>query len=135
MQVASTDNVFEGWVGRFLSTHLAVKTKRLVFMASLTAILKGTNHFDNETLKKMNSVMSLCDSEQAMKLPIHLSKVIWRGKNADEFLKINVAMSSTTMHELANRIIKSMPAWLRYGEDDTIEADVACIFDNRSVFA
>jgi len=105
-------------------------------MASLTARLKGSDTFTDDTLRKLNTIMSLSNSDSAMKLPVHLSRVIWRGKGSYEIFNDNVDKSSLTQTQIKNaisRALDAMPAWLRYGDDAVIEKDVQCIIENRSI--
>lgn len=117
----------------FLQNHLPNRTKRLVFLASLTARLKGSDTFDNETLHKLNKVMTLCSTESAMKLPVQLSRAIWRGKTSYEIFNADLhagALETARIKEMAARAISAMPGWLRYADDSVIEQDVARLLDH-----
>jgi len=136
MTLSGTSGVFRKGASGFFFKHLPNRTKRLVFMASLTARLKGSDTFTDDTLRKLNTIMSLSNSDSAMKLPVHLSRVIWRGKGSYEIFNDNVDKSSLTQTQIKNaisRALDAMPAWLRYCDDAVIEKDVQCIIENRSI--
>jgi hypothetical protein len=118
-----------------LQAHLPKRTKRLVFLASLAARLKGSEQFDNETLRKLNRVMELGKSDSSLKLPCELSRAIWQGKTKYEILSLEHAegvLDSAHKAEMSQRIISAMPRWLRYGSDKDIQIDVRRLLDNKS---
>lgn len=120
----------------FLQAHLPNRTKRMVFLASLTARLKGSQPFDNETLEKLNRVMELAKADSALKLPYELSRAIWRGKTPYEILKTDVtegSFSNVRIKEMSASIISAMPDWLRYGDHKDIEQDVERLLDHKSL--
>jgi hypothetical protein len=118
----------------FLESRLPARTKRLVFLASLSARLKGSDTFDNETLHKLNQVMVLCNTESALKLPVQLSRAIWHGKTSYEIFNANLSspqLERNIIRQAALRAISAMPSWLRYGDDCAIMEDVERLLDNR----
>lgn len=125
----------KGFVG-LLQEYLPNRTKRLVFLASLAARLKGSESFDTETLHKLNRIMELGKSDSALKLPYGLSRAIWHGKTSYELLSAEYAESSldsVRKAEMTARIINAMPNWLRYGPDQDIKVDVGRLLDNKSM--
>ena len=64
----------------FLGCGLPSRTKRLILVTSLTARVKNDPDLDRATLKRLNELLDLCSSENAMRLPAHLSSVIWNGE-------------------------------------------------------
>lgn len=119
----------------FLNAHLPNRTKRLVFLASLTARLKGSSTFDNETLQKLNKVMELGRTDSALKLPYELSRAIWHGQTSYQILNADVSSATVDVRkkEMAANVINTMPVWLRYGDDLEIEKDVERLLDNKSI--
>lgn len=116
----------------FLERHLPNRTKRLIFITSLGARMKNTETFDNATLHKLNQVMTLSSNESALKLPVQLSRAIWRGKSSYEIFNADVqeTIKAARIKEMAVRAIKAMPAWLRYDRDENIEKDVVQLLSN-----
>lgn len=137
MALSRMNDAFKKRAAAFLETHLPNRTKRLVFLASLTARLKGSETFDQETLHKLNKVMILSSSDSALKLPVQLSRAIWHGKTSYEIfnaeLDATCSLNQAYLKELASRVISAMPAWLRYASDDAIEHDVEQLLENRSI--
>ena len=119
----------------FLAEHLSARTKRLVFLASLTARVKETNELNDETLSKLNKLMALSNDASALKLPVYLSKAVWHGKDSRTIFNgdvVNSDISSGRIKDMAFNVIASMPAWLRYGSDGDMANDVKRFIDNRS---
>jgi hypothetical protein len=69
-----------------LDKHLPRRTKRLLFLASFFASVKDEKEpsFDDPALQKLNQLMRLSNTDSALKLPVHLSRVIWRGRTFNE---------------------------------------------------
>jgi hypothetical protein len=120
----------------FLDRHLQGRTKRLIFLASLSARLKDSSKLDHDTMKKLNTLMDLCKDESAIKLPVELSKVIWHGKASYEICRDQVSslssLSSDRINLISTRVLTAMPAWLRYGNDDEMQKDVAKLLTCRT---
>lgn len=128
----------------FLGQHLSGKTKRMVFLASLSARLKsesfkGSMSFadDDETLAKLNEVMVLAHRPSAAKLPVALSKVIWQDQTVEQITQEDVRTSKPFTKEhlqkISARVLDAMPSWLRYDSDPVIKSDVTKLLENRSV--
>lgn len=138
---------FADLITSFLTRILPDRTKRLVLLSSLTARLRDTNFFDQCTIEKLNKLMVLASNPEAIGLPVHLSKVIWQGKdvkyimhscflnqsvsllaNGDEsarYSNIQLSITNTAMN-----IIDGMPSWLRYGKKDEIMNDIVNLLNN-----
>lgn len=136
MTLSGMNGAIRKGVVDLLQEHLPNRTKRLVFLASLAARLKGSETFDTETLRKLNRVMELGKSDSALKLPYGLSRAIWQGKTSYELLSVDFAegaLNQARKDEMVARIINAMPGWLRYGTNKDIELDVGRLLDNKSL--
>lgn len=111
----------------FVGKNLSSRMKRIVFLTSLPARLKETNKFDDETLTKLNRVMSLGKRSDALEISIFLSKAVWCGQGAKEILGTTTpanALAAAPSPGIVANIISNMPSWLRYGDDEEIKEDV-----------
>jgi len=136
MTMSGLSCAIKGCFGNFLEKHLPNRTKRMMFIASLSARLKGTETFDNITLLKLNQVMALSNTESALKLPVQLSRAIWRGRSSYEIFNADVQKESTQpsrIKDMAVQAAGSMPAWLRYDKNEGIEDDVVLLLNNSKV--
>lgn len=121
-----------------LEQHLPRRTKRLLFLASLSARVKEEPEFDNETLHKLNRLMELSNSDSALKLPIHLSRVIWQGKTIQEICGEEIVKGQLTPDRIqlaAQRVQSLMPSWLRYGRPEDITKDLKQLLTHRQILA
>lgn len=127
-----------------LGKHLSGKTKRMVFLASLSARLKsdskkeiGQFADDDETLAKLNEVMALAHSTSATKLPVVLSKVIWQGQALErialEDVRTSKPFTKERLQQISARVLDAMPSWLRYDSDPVIERDVTKLLQHRGL--
>lgn len=119
-----------------LRVSLSERTKRLIFLASFSARIKGQTNFDSETLHKLNKVMALASNDEAVRLPVHLSRAIWRGRTIHEIADqavLSASFDKERLQQFASRVLEAMPKWLRYGSDDVIRDDLAKLLTHRSV--
>jgi len=136
MTLLSVRNSFLDHLINFLKRHLPNRTKRLVFLASLTARLKNTEFFDIETLKKLNKIMVLASNDNAIGLPICLSHVIWHGRSACNILSIDnkeneaIVIDGRNIDKMTSSVFSGMPSWLSYGEQESIKNDIHKLLNN-----
>lgn len=124
----------------FLGRYLPRRTKRLMFLASFFARVKegqgNPPNYDGPILEKLNKLMSLSNSDAALKLPVHLSKAIWHGKTFSEICGEPILVEQITpdlIERASKQIIKAMPQWLRYGRPEDIERDVKQLLVHRQI--
>jgi hypothetical protein len=127
-QNAATDNP----VIRFFINRMPSHLKRMVFIASLTGVVNDTVEPDAEFIKKLNKIMNLSESgDNALKLPIFVSKLIW--KHTEYIQKdLDVLVSPDTgkllKQECIGRIAYYIPTWLKYADSDTVTQDLCKLF-------
>lgn len=114
-----------------LSKHLPNRTKRLILFASLSARMCNTTRFDKTTLSKLNQVMLLGSDDNALKLPMQLSKAIWKGDNGVQVL--HPEPQAADPDEVINRVLDAIPSWLRYGHSETIRADLKTFMSHQGL--
>lgn len=122
-------------IGSILGDILPKNRKRQIFLASFAAILKGVTTYDRETYKKLDRVLSLSESnEEALAVPVMLSKVIWNGKTTYAICGDDVSTGDLTtdrVTKVVGNILNSMPSWLLYGTTEEIEKDVSILLNDR----
>lgn len=120
-----------------LSKYLPKRTKRLIFIASLTARLKGMEMLDVILLHKLNKLMNLCNTEAALKLPISLSKAIWHGMTPREIFNQDVNNICTNDVAAINRmsihVVSVMPEWLKYADTSVVIKDIKELLYNCNI--
>lgn len=124
-----------------LDRYLPRRTKRLMFLASFFARVKdsqveGDPTFDDPILQKLNKLMSLSNSDAALKLPVHLSKAIWRGRTFTEICGEKILVDQVqpdVLDAAVKQIISAMPKWLKYGRPDDIAKDVKHLLVHRQI--
>ncbi len=116
-------------LGRVLDDRM----KRLILFASLSAKFCGDKtKFNSATLHKLNNVMALSSNDQALALPVHLSKVIWQGDSDREVL-YPTATNPEPEDELVNKIINSIPEWLRYSNKKGLREDLVLLLKEQEL--
>jgi hypothetical protein len=122
---------FQGLLDRYIPS----RTKRMMFIASLSARLKDSSGLDATTRKRLNEVMAASHDEAAMQVPALLSRVIWDGRTVYQLCDDNVAegtLDQTRSRRIASSVVEATPSWLRYAGKDDIEKDVRMLLDNRA---
>lgn len=117
-----------------LDRHLPARTKRLIFLASLSARLKGSTSFTRDTVHRLNTVMALASDEASINLPVQLSRVIWHTPPVMQFdaQELGAILTQDRLHHLCEEIQQRMPAWLRYSDERSIRHDVEKLLTNRT---
>lgn len=114
----------QGFFSRILGRVLSKKTKRMIFLASLTAFIKDIHEPDAVMLAKINEMFSLSENNEALKFPMRVSPRIWGEfdlsdlhrigvkENLSEVCNQRLVMSQKRM--IARHVMKNTPMWLRY---------------------
>ena len=93
------------------------RTKRLIVISSLCPIV-AKEELNDEYLALLNTQLSLCREEDALKLPITMSQSIWSKVPVEaEELEKDPA-------QVARRIVTNVPEWLKYDKDNVILDEV-----------
>lgn len=114
----------------FLSKLLPDRTKRLVVLSSLYALMCGTTSFDSRTINKLNQVMKLGNTDKALEFPMQLSSVIWRG--IDGKVIIYPPTNLQSISEIIEGIMNKIPKCLMYSDRQSVLTDISKLFTERS---
>lgn len=129
---ATTDNRFIQYLVNRLPSHL----KRIVFLASITAVAKDVKEADDEFIDKLNVLMQLSNTgNNALKLPIYINKLIWSHKEciqSDLDVLISPVSDEQVKQECVDRIDQYTPTWLKYADRDTIIGDLNKLFQSSN---
>lgn len=114
------------------------RMKRLVFLASLAAYAENTKIPEQDFMRKLNEVLNLStSSDNAMKFPIHISRVIWSNKKVFQE-DIETLVNTTDQQEArdcATRIASAVPKWLTGENQEAVINDIIKLFTGtRSPF-
>ena len=106
------------------------RMKRIVYLASLTAIAKETNIPEKALINKLNRVLHLSSTgDDALKLPIHLSQLIWADKVVfRQDVKKLTTCEPDEVKAYAERIVKATPSWFSYGSAGMLVDDIVALF-------
>jgi hypothetical protein len=115
-------DVFVHWCQLVLQRKLSRRSKRIIFVAAIAGSLENTDTLSDESLVKLNAVLKLTSSEDALKLPVYLNEAIWRGRSLDGL---------TVLEEIGTDIVKwaeaTVPFWLRYGRASDMVSDAIVV--------
>lgn len=135
--------VVKGAVTAILEHILPPRTKRLMFLASLSARVKDVEEkqkepaFDDATLQKLNQLMALSANDEALKLPVHLSRVIWRGKTLADICGEDLPTKQLTpdrVESISQTIVSGMPSYLKYDKAEEMVGQVKKLLLHHRIF-
>lgn len=110
------------------------RVKRMVYLSSLAAIMNDTQILDKEIATKLNRILHLATTgTSSLKLPVHLSKVIWSNKKVlqkafDTIKQSIINGSSHCDFKCIDEIINATPDWFKYDLDSNIKIDISNLF-------
>jgi hypothetical protein len=122
-------------VASILEMSLPSRAKKLILFSSLAAKAKETQDLDRTTLRKLNSLMDLAGSEDAMRWPASLSRAIWDGKTSVDAIALlgkGGALPDATIGDVVQQIKACVPRWLRYGREGDLDADLKKFVHHKS---
>lgn len=80
------------------------RIKRMVLIISLYSLYKGQDNIDDQTLHKLNQLLRLSHSDEALQLPRYLSNVIWKGRTTEDILSKEIVEGKLDNNNLQQAI-------------------------------
>lgn len=111
--------------------YLPLRTKRLTLLASLAGVFKVEDEIDDQIVHSINEVMNLAYDDDALRLPLHVSDLIWT--NMAPYTREVRALKAQkqigdVLYTSAVKIVESVPDWFIYDNRETVVKDVLCLF-------
>lgn len=114
------------------------RMKRLVFISSIVGLVYKVKDPDIKVISKLNAILDLANSPQAMELPYMVKSVIWKDKDLNilghdgkaihiEDVK-NFEMDSTDIDNLSTQVVSQTPWWLKYSSTEVMCSDLKTLF-------
>lgn len=135
-------------LGKVLGHILPNRTKRLIFVSSFIAHIQNCETTDKNLITKLNTLLHLCGSDNALVFPMQLHDKIWKNANIEQLFQEKGFETSTDLalltvnkpktmskkiRTLSEDIIKVMPAWLRYSSNSQMRQDLITLLLNIGV--
>jgi hypothetical protein len=114
------------FLSALLSKLLPDRTKRLVMLSSLYALVYGVTSFDSKMINKLNQIMNLSSADKALEFPMQLSSVIWRG--VDGQTVTYSSLNAYGIDEIILKIMDKIPQCLVYSDRQSILTDISRLF-------
>ena len=111
-----------------LETVIPSRTKRLILISSLCPVVTDKAYLTDEYLALLNTQLSLCREEEALKLPMVMSHSIWNDLPAE------IQAESQDPSCLASRIMAKLPESLNYDKDNVILDELQSFLRFNTVF-
>lgn len=124
---------FKNAASEKLKTYLPDRTKRLILLASIYGMVVNREVLRRESIKKLNELMELSSDDNAIMFPVHISKVIWRNKGAENIIcGIDGKGCEQT---LAKSLVDIVPNCLKYSTYEQMLEDIQKLLSNKTIFA
>ena len=123
---------FKNAASEKLKKYLPERTKRLILLASIYGEVMKHTALRKESLEKLNELMQLSHDVNAIKFPVHISKVIWRSKTAENII---CGLDGNDCEQtLAKSIVSIVPNCLKYSTYEQMLGDIEKLLANKKVF-
>ena len=112
-----------GFLGSLISLH----GKRILFIASLYFWIQKVEPFDRELIEKLNQVMGLAKSNDALLLPANFRHWFWDDEQLGKALMGCDGFDNCNPHDveaISKSILSITPQWLRYGREQVMMNDL-----------
>lgn len=86
-RVTKLTNKFIDYVLSFVCSKLALKTKRKIYIASLTGLLENSNYAD-DIIKLLNNKMKISKQVNELIIPLRLYKYFWSNALSTSYINI-----------------------------------------------
>lgn len=127
-------NFIRRWLSRRLDEKLPTDAKRALLVASLSAKANLCDSLHPETLSKLNEVLALCHSPDALRIPANLKSVIWKGEEQilTEYFS-DSEQEPSRLEEIVNYVQERAPQWMLY-DVKQLKADLVNLYEHRQEF-
>lgn len=126
------------YMSNCIKSYLPRRIKRMIFLASVTAIIAG-DHDDKKIASKLNEVLHIAYKDDATILPMYIRKWIWKDLLKNPYIRlqnIEVPLSRLADSDLTEDdygVIGSFfrmmaPSWLVYGSESLVSHDMKAVF-------
>lgn len=113
-----------------LSYVLPDRTKRLILLASLGYRFREKGSVSTITIERLNALMKLCHSQDALPLTGKIGKVIWNDTlilDVSQELQQVPAPSPVYLNPIVEKLLSVMPGWLRYSDEEVIKDELMTV--------
>ncbi len=124
-----------------LAELMPTEGKRVLFLMSLQTELQKEGVFEEGAILKVNQIMGLVSTEEALGFPMAISSALWRKDRLDRIFRRGIWEQSISdalqkpdiLIELCTRIIGVTPEWLIYGPKEVIINDLLTVFKSQKM--
>ena len=119
--IAINRNLLLSTVVRFLPDRM----RRAALLASFAGATHGVKPEDQQTIHKLNQVLHLATYEGSLRLPIHVSSIIWKDADAvkTDVTALRADCDECDQQACAKHLVSCIPAWFSYGTPDEMVSD------------
>lgn len=123
------------YIGKIIEKRFPKKTKRLMYVSSLIAMIRGIKEPNEKISTQLNEIFKIAEYPDAILFPIYIKSFIWKELSKDEINILHDCYKNDkeeTIMEYIDRLIYLAPDWIRYGSLDLIKTDTMMVLRNAS---
>lgn len=127
--VPALDPIKNGFspTGQLIRAFSSNHGRRIMFVTSLYFRIKRLDRLKADAIAKLNAIMHLSSTDEAMRLPALISGFVWRNIPIDQVLTqeaLDQDVSEAKAARIAEQVVSMMPKWARYDGKESMESDV-----------
>lgn len=134
----ASDNVFEKALSFTFNKLFSKRVKRLVFISSIVGLVYKSKEPDLTLISKLNSVLHIANSAQAMQLPYRVKSVIWKDADLTTLSHSGKSLcladietfdiDKEDIERLTVQVVSQTPWWLKYSSPEVMCEDLKVLF-------
>lgn len=126
------------YLSNCIKSYLPRRIKRMIFLASVTAIIAGEND-DKQIASKLNQVLHIAYKDDATIFPMYIRKWIWKDLLKNPYIRLQekniplnclseVALNDNDYNTIGAFFRIMAPNWLVYGSEALVSQDMKAVF-------
>lgn len=134
---------FKRHLTKFLCEYVPWRIKRLIFLSSVIGFIEGIREPDKEYVQKLNEILKLAHHDDAIALPMYIHSWLWKKCDDEVSIEINGVDAKVTdlakiqipplyFSKIASFLISNAPAWIVYGNVETVAKDLEILFRKKA---
>lgn len=124
-----------GLFARLLGAYVPKRVKRMILVASAFAKVRDSNPTNDALICKLNKAMKLSANDNALRAPIQLKNLIWKG-SSKEICSVNLLKPHLTQQQIedaVNGFTSHAPQWLIEDGKEQFQKDLKELLSKRDL--
>lgn len=127
-----SNGFFSRYMQHIIKSYIPAKTKRLIYLSSLIAVLQKINNPGqlNSLQKTLSDIFKIGRHPNAIIFPMYIKSFIWTDICIETKLDISECSIPSRRQKIIDTIITNSPKWLMYDNQAIVRKDVELMIDS-----